>query len=571
MKLAEKIAAARGDVTVDLLLTNARLVNVLTGEIHPADVAVYQGEVVGFGHYRAKEVVDLAGKLLMPGFIDGHVHLESSMVEPAEFARAVVPQGTTTVIADPHEIANVAGLAGIRYILNSTENLPLNVYVMLPSCVPATSLETAGAVLQAEDLASLIHEERVLGLGEFMDYPGVVGGHPQVLAKLQAAAGKHVDGHAPRLSGKGLQAYAVAGVRTDHECTTAEEAWEKLRAGIRLMVREGSATRDVAALLPAITPLNSRRCLFVTDDRHPEDLVAEGSINFAVKKAISLGLDPVIAVQMATINAAECFGLKHLGAIAPGYQADMVVVNDWHEFTIEAVYHKGKRVEPDKIQKVWVDKTGITHSVRMAPTKREDLAIPGEGSMLVRVIGLIPHQVVTRHLLLPMTACHGELRADMAQDILKLVVVERHTQSGRIGKGFIQGLGLTAGAVGCTVSHDSHNLVVAGTNDDDILTVIERIREMQGGIAVVCNGEIRADLPLPIAGLISEEPLAEVRRRLQNIYQTLREMGAKPHDPLMTLAFMSLAVIPELKLTDRGLVDVNAFSVVEVAAGKAEF
>ncbi len=564
MLLEELVQVARGEVEVDLLLKNAQLVNVFSGQIHPADVAVHQDRVVGFGEYRARQVVDLNGQYLCPGFIDGHMHLESSMLRVAEFARVVVPQGTTTVICDPHEMANVLGLDGIRYILESSKRTPFSVYIMLPSCVPSTEMETAGSRLTAEDLLAMFGSEWVLGLGEVMNYPGVIFRDAEVMNKIRAAAGKAIDGHAPGLTGHDLCAYVAAGIGSDHECTTASEATEKLQLGMHLMIREGTTARNLRDLLPAVTPGNSANCMFVTDDRHLPDLLEEGHINYIVREAIRLGLDPVTAIQMATINTARYFGLKDKGGIGPGMSADLVVLDDLREVSVRRVYRRGQLVAQDgKLLPLPVKPKDVPlrSSMNINWHNARDLRIPAAGTH-AKVIGVIPDSIVTDSLIEEVTI-EGDLAvADPERDILKMAVIERHLSSGNVGLGFVKGLKLRRGALGSSVAHDSHNVIVVGTNDADMLLAAREIERMRGGLVVVDEGNIQAALPLPIAGLVSDRPYEEVNHELQALLAAAHDLGSDLHDPFMTLSFLALPVIPALKLTDRGLVDVTQFRFV---------
>jgi adenine deaminase len=563
MTLETLIAVARGEETADLLLKNARLVNVLAGEVHPADIAIYQGRVVGFGEYRAHRVIDLGGKFVSPGFIDAHVHLESSMVQPAEFARAVVPHGTTAVVCDPHEIANVLGLAGVRYILEASEGLPLQVYVMAPSCVPATHMETAGAVLTAADIEELLADERVIGLAELMNFPGVLFRVPEVLDKIRIAGNRPVDGHAPGLSGLDLNAYIAAGVRSDHECTSVEEAREKLRRGMHILIREGTTARNLHALLPLVTPANSRLCHFCTDDRHPHTLLGEGHIDDVVRKSIALEMDPVTAIQMATINTAEYFRLRDVGAVAPGYRADLLVLDDLAAVQVAQVYAAGELVAeagrflPSRSEMPHVP---IQRSVHVDASALEFAMPAGKG--LARVIGAIPEQVVTEDLCLGPTVVNGYVISDPARDLLKIAVVERHRGTGNIGLGLVQGVGLKRGAIASSVAHDSHNIVVIGASDADMRAAVLAITRMGGGQVAVAEGEVQAACPLPIAGLMSDRPLEEVCDQVAALARAAHALGCTLPDPLMTMSFLALPVIPALKLTDKGLVDVNKFEIV---------
>jgi len=564
MLLEELIQVARGEVEVDLLLKNAQVVNVFSGDIHRTSVAISHTRVVGLGEYRARKVIDLEGRYVAPGLIDGHVHIESSMVSIPEYARTVVPHGTTTVIIDPHEIANVLGLDGIRYMLESSKGNPLSVYVMIPSCVPATHLETTGAALTADDIAPLLQDRWVIGLGEMMNYPGVLFRDPQVLAKLEAARGKRIDGHAPGLSGRDLAAYVAAGIGSDHECTTVDEAREKLRLGLRIMIREGSAARNLRDLLPLVTPENSRRCMFATDDRHPGDLINEGHIDHLVRTAISLGLEPVTAIQMATLNAAEYFRLNDKGAIAPGRRADLIVFEDLRDFKVEMVFRGGELVARDGAM---VSPTrepssiALRSSVNVAPLRIEDFRIEARGSR-ARVIGIVPRQLITEQLFEEPRMQDGVVVADPENDILKLAVIERHLASGNVGLGLVKGLGLKRGAIASSVAHDSHNIIVAGTTDEDMLAAVDEIVRMRGGLAVVRDGRRLTSLPLPIAGLMSDRPMGDVDRAMKALLAAASEMGSSLDDPFMTLSFLALPVIPTLKLTDKGLVNVMQFKTV---------
>jgi len=562
------IAAARGEETADLLLRNAQVVNVLSGEIYPAHVAIYDGRIIGFGDYEARETVDLQGQYLCPGFIDAHVHLESSMVTVPEFARAVVPRGTTAVVTDPHEIANVLGLDGVRYILDSSQDLPLGVYVMLSSCVPATDMETAGARLTAADLTMLFNHPRVIGLAEMMNFPGVIHRVPEVLEKLAAAGDRPVDGHSPGLSGRDLAAYVAAGIGSDHECTRLEEAREKLRMGMHIMIREGTTARNLEALLPLVTPQNAARCSFCTDDRHPADLLTEGHINYLVKTAIRRGLDPITAIQMATINTARYFGLKRLGAVAPGYQADLVVFDNFEDFNIRQVYQRGRKVAEDG---EYLFSPGEAPRVPLRSTVNVDwlaldfqLPVPETASNPphAKVMGVIPAQIITQKLVEEVTVQDGQAVADPDRDLLKIAVVERHLASGNVGLGFVKGFGLKRGAIASSVAHDSHNIVVIGTNDADMTTAVIEVVRMRGGQVVVADDEVLASVPLPIAGLMSDLPLEEVRDRVEAMTEAAHDLGCVLPDPLMAMSFLALPVIPELKLTDKGLVDVTQFAIV---------
>jgi len=570
MELAHFLPIARGDEPADLALRNGRVINVFTGEIIEADVAIAGDTIVGVGpDYEAAEEIDLGGRYVCPGLIDAHVHVESSMVTPPQFARAVVPRGTTTAVTDPHEIANVAGTDGIRYMLAASEGLPLTVYVNLPSCVPATHMGTAGAELSADDLLALAGLPRVIGLAEFMNVPGAVLGLPGALEKLVAFRGGIIDGHAPAVSGKWLQAYAGAGPGSDHECTTVEEMLEKLRLGMYVFIRESTAARNLRALLPAVTPQNSRRCAFCTDDRHPADLLDEGHIDYLIRLAVAEGLDPITAIQMATLNGAEWFGLRDRGAIAPGRRADLVVFSNLKKFHAELVFAGGTLVAQDGAPVGdWptpaVDDSHVRDTVHVE-WERLSLTIPAQGKQ-VRIIGVVPDQVVTEHLVEPAKVVDGLAVADLERDLLKIAVIERHRGTGNVGLGFVHGLGLKRGALAGSVGHDAHNLIVAGCDDASMMTAARAVGDMGGGLATAVGKEVLASVPLPIAGLMSDQPVETVRQEMDQLVEAAKQLGSSLHDPFMTLGFLALEVIPSLKLTDQGLVDVEKFDFVPLWA-----
>ncbi len=585
--LEELISAARCEKEVDLLLEGADIVNTLSGEVHRADVAIHNGRIVGFDCSSAREVLDLSDSILAPGFIDGHVHIESAMVTVPEYARAVVPKGTTSVVIDPHEIANVQGMEGIRYMLDSSRHVPLNVCIMLSSCVPATNMETSGAVLNADSLSELMSDERVLGLAEMMNYPGVIFRDPEVLRKIRLAdrSRKRVDGHCPKLSGRDLTAYIAAGITSDHECTSPEEAREKLRQGMHIMIREGSAARNLVDLLSLVTSLNSRRFLFVSDDRHPADILKEGHIDFMVRTAIRQGLDPILALQIASLNAAEYFGLRDLGAIALGYRADIAVLDDLDSVNVMKVIKDGRMVAEDghltaqleaapapKCSAMMIGKIDASSFEIKAKTSRADAdtrARAGDGAkdrvrVRARVIGVIPDQIITKSLVCEVKAIGGSVVADTDEDVLKMAVVERHRTTGNIGLGLVHGFGLHSGAIATSVAHDSHNIVVVGTDSREMLAAVLAVKEMNGGMVVIKDGRIKASLALPVAGLISERYIREVAESIDDCIDAAKEQGCNLKDPFMTLSFLCLPVIPELKLTDMGLVDVNRFQFVDL-------
>lgn len=556
----------------DTLLAGVKILNLFTGEVTTTNVALGGGRIVGIGsqYRRAQEVFDLSGRYLLPGLIEGHIHIESSLLTPEGFAEAVVPRGTTAVVADPHEIANVLGLEGVRYMLRASRDLPLDCYFMASSCVPATGLETAGASLGRAAIAALLEDERVLGLAEVMDYSGVIQGKREILEKiiLARSQGKLVNGHAPGLTGEGLMAYLDAGIGSDHESITLEEAQEKLRLGMRLMIREGSQARNLAALLPLVTPVTGRRCLLVSDDKEPHELVADGHLDSLLRRAVSLGLSPHLAVQMVTLNVAEAFGLRERGAVAPGYLADLVVVDSLREFTPLLVFKGGRLVaeEGKLIREIpRMREPGVLDTVRIPRLSTENLRIPAGRARLVRVIGLVQGQIVTRRLVLEATIGNGEVHADPARDILKLVVVERHGRNGNIGLGLVQGFGLRKGALASSVSHDSHNLIAVGVEDQDLLTALEHVAAIGGGLTVVSGGAVRASLSLPVAGLMTEEKPGQVAAAMEHLLLNARDIGCTAPNPFAALSFLALPVIPEIRLTDRGLVDVGRGEFVSLA------
>ncbi|OBW63330.1 MAG: adenine deaminase [Dehalococcoides mccartyi] len=563
--LSQLIKVARGETEADLVLLNARVINVFNAEIEQTNVAVFDGKIAGVGDYRhGKEVIDLKGAYLLPGLINGHTHVESSMLDIAQYARAVVSNGTLALITDLHEISNVCGKEGIDYVLDASADLPLSIFLQVPSCVPATHLETAGAEINSQDVADLLRLPNVTGLGEMMNFPGVLFGVPSVLDKIIAATGKVMDGHAPGLSGKDLNAYISAGIHSDHECIHLAEAKEKLARGMYIMIREGSSEKNLAELLPLVTDKTYKRCLFVVDDRSCADLKSDGDIDAVVRKAIRLGLDPARAIQLASINTAEYFHLQGHGAIAPGYLANMIVCQNLEQLDIDMVFHKGKLVA-EKGQALFKPQSRIPksllNSIHIRPFDTEDLILKTIQPQ-IPVIEVIPGQIVTRRLDLKIPAENGVIKANTELDLLKIVVLERHHQSGNMGHGLIRGFGLKKGAIASSVAHDSHNVVAVGTNDADLYTAIKELERINGGIALAVDGQVTASVSLPVAGLLSTKPLEEVVTELEEINNQVAKLGCKLSAPFATLSFMALPVIPELRLTDLGLVDVKTFKLI---------
>ncbi|HEY5557240.1 adenine deaminase [Acetobacterium sp.] len=563
--LKKKLSMANGFEPATLVLKNANIVNVFTEEIIIGDVALSGTTIVGTGDYQGITEVDCTGKFITPGFIDAHMHIESSMVTPLELAKAVLPSGTTTLIADPHELVNVAGKNGLDYVVESTEHLPLNVYIMLPSSVPATDFETNGAgQFTARDMIPYLNHPRILGLGEMMSFLNVIKGDAFILEKLSLCQDKICDGHAPGLTGKPLQAYALAGVETDHESTSFDEVLEKLRTGFKILIREGSAAKNLDAIVTGLLkqklPLD--HCLFCTDDKHLEDIHRDGHIRWNIEKAIDLGLDPIKAIKIATIQAAQAYGLKRLGAIAPGYRADLVILSDLKSMTVDAVYKDGKPIDQLLKETPAYDTLDprLLNSVHVKNLSPEKLNFPVKQKD--HIIGIIPFQINTDHLIEALPQENGYFMPD--DTYAKLCVIERHQNTGNVGIAPIKGFGIKNGAIATTVAHDSHNIIVVGSNDQDILAAVDHLEKIQGGYVIVSNGSVLGDVPLALAGLISLESGDIVQKKLSTLITLARELGVPIGvDPFITLSFMALPVIPRLRLTDLGLFDVDAFNFVE--------
>ena len=567
------VQVALGNEPADLVLKNAEVFHVFTGEFLNADVAIVDGYIAGVGeNYTGITEIDLSGKFLLPGYIDSHINLESSTLLPDEFARAAISNGTTTVIMDPHEIANVCGISGIRFMLEATERIPLNVYMTLPSCVPASRLDTSGAILEADDLKPILSHPRVLGLGEMMDFHGVLNLNEGVYAKLSMADNILVEGHAPGLKDKTLMAYAAAGIRSDHECTTPEQALQRLRAGMHLHLREGAVSKNFMALSEVINQDTAPYISFCADDISAEELLKEGHINKIVRMAISRKVPVATVLQIATINTAKYYGLKDVGAIAPGYKADILVMDSQNVRMPRQVYKSGQLVCTDGVV-VDIPKTVIPpevmNTINIKGIRKEDLKIPMNGNM-ANVIGIVPYQVVTKHFKLQVAVKNGEVISDIENDILKLAVFERHHGTGNVGLGLVKGLGLKSGAIASSIAHDSHNIIVAGTNDTDMILAVEEISRIGGGIVIVENGSILSCFPLPIAGLMTDLPAQEVADKQAELREIAHSLGVYSFiNPFLTLSFCSLPVIPALKLTDQGLVLVATGKYIPVECFEA--
>ncbi len=560
--LSARIEQGRGLVPADLVLKGARVLDLIIGELVATDVAICGDTIVGvFGDYAGREEIDFTGKILVPGFIDTHLHIESSLVTPFEFDRCVTPHGVTTAICDPHEIANVCGLVGIQYFLDAAPKLLMDLRVNLSSCVPSTHMETTGARLAAADIAPLMDHPRVIGLAEFMNYPGVLGQDPGCMAKLEAFAGRHIDGHAPLLSGKDLNGYIAAGIRTEHEATSYVEGLEKLRKGMRVLIREGSVSKDLAALVGLLTERQAPYLCFCTDDRNPLDIGEHGHIDYIIRKAIALGASPLAVYRAASLSAAEAFGLKDRGLIAPGKRADIAVIDGLETCKVDAVFARGVRVTDAAFAARETVEPVARHSVK-APKVVGNQFRTGGNRVETSVIGVIPGKIITQHLTYQIPPVDGDKRPDIGRDLVKIAVLERHGVNGNLATGFVKGFGLARGAIGSTVCHDHHNIAVVGTDYDDMALAANRLGEIEGGFVVVEGGQVLAEISLPVAGLMSLGSFDEVRADLVKLRAAAASLGVTLEEPFLQLAFLCLPVIPHLKITDHGMVDVDKFEVM---------
>ncbi len=572
------IAIAAGRQPADLLLKNARIVNVVSHEIYQGNLAIAGDRIVGIGDYEAITTIDLDGHYVCPGFIDAHVHIESSMLSVPDFARLVVAHGTTAVVADPHEFANVMGTEGLSFVLRSAKYAPIDVYVMLSSCVPASPFECGGTELDAEDLEPFFGNPWVLGLAEVMNYPGVIEADEGVMQKLQMARDRIIDGHAPGVSGRNLTAYAAAGIMSDHECITVEEAAAKLREGLHIMIREGSQARNLEALLPLVTPATADRFMFCTDDKKVQELITEGQIDHIVRSAIAMGLDPILALRIASHSAARYFGLRRTGAILPGYRADLAVLQDLTTCRVVKVFRHGELVAENGEcvvpRRARDDHSPMRSSINVHWIEPKDLEIPAPAATRdgqaprVHVLRVLEHRIDTERCIMPATVCDGQLIADPDRDLAKILVIERHRASGEIGRGFVTGFQLKAGAIASSVAHDAHNLIVVGVNDADMLTAVIRLIKLQGGFVAVRDGRAMAEVALPIAGLVSSEPADVVARALERVGDAARQLGCTLDQPFMAMSFLSLSVIGKLKVTNKGLIDVEALRPIPLIANE---
>ncbi|MBD3160184.1 MAG: adenine deaminase [Candidatus Lokiarchaeota archaeon] len=566
--LDQMVDVAAGRTRADIVLKNGSVVNVFTGEVTEGDVAIHGGYIAGIGEYQGREIIDIEGKYVAPSFIDGHVHVESSMVMPLQYARAVVPHGTGAVVADPHEIANVLGMEGIMYMSKSMRGGPMSFYIMIPSCVPSTELETNGVSLDFLDIKPLLSEDYVLGLAEAMNYQGVVTRDPDIFEKIRVTLkrGKRIDGHAPGLEGLDLNAYAAARITSEHEATTLVEAKEKLAAGMHIHIREGSTARNLADLAGIIKPETAMFCSFVTDDRNTLDLIERGHIDGMIRTAVELGVDPILAIKVATISTARHYGIHQAGAVAPGYHADLVVLDSLQDIGVDMVFKSGHLVAKDgKMTGEFGVKESphLRRSVNIHWLEPEDFQVPAKGDRM-NVIGMVPNQIVTNHLIEETNIEDGLAVPDIDRDLAKVTVIERHNATEPQAIGFVKGSGIKEGAMVSSIAHDSHNIVVISTNDADLIEAAVQILRMQGGISVVRDGEILASLALPIAGLMSDQPIEHVSEKLKDLREAAQTIGTSLEEPFMAMAFLSLPVIPELKITDKGLVDVDKFRIIDL-------
>jgi adenine deaminase len=569
LNLESMIKAAAKKTKADLVIKNGRIIDVFNLEIIEADIAINDGMIIGLGIYEGHEVVDANGAFICPGLIDGHVHMESSMIHPHHFTQTILEHGVTTIVTDPHEIANVSGTAGIQFMLDATEKAPVDVFFMLPSCVPATSFEHNGATIQAEDLTPFYEHDRVIGLAEVMDFPAVREGNAAMLAKLAQAFknNKKIDGHGAGLAPEDINIYASANIKTDHECVTAQEAKERLKRGMYVMMREGTVAKDVRALIPLVNERNARRFLFCTDDKHLDDLVNEGSIDHNVRISIQEGLDPLLAIQIATLNAAECFSLTDRGAVAPGYRADLIFIEDLENFTIRDVYKNGLKTGGKGPLSPIPVPNFLQNSVNMKPIDKDDLKISVRTDQPCNMIEIIPNSLVTKHIKETVTTNKGEFIPNIDNDQLKLAVIERHKWLGHIGLGIVKGFQIKNGAIASTVAHDSHNIVTVGTSDEDMLVAVKAMEQINGGLVVVCEERVVASLPLEISGLMANMTTENTLSSLKELHDALHLIGSQnSFNPFLALSFLSLPVIPELKLTDTGLFDVKKFEHIPIQA-----
>lgn len=569
MDLKNLIKIAHGEKIVDTLIKDVQIVDVLSGRVFKESVAISNGLIVGFGKYKSKEIANGKGKFLSPSFMDAHIHIESTMLSPLSFARAVIPHGTTAVVSDPHEIANVVGIPGIKWIIRESKSLPMDIFFMAPSCVPATPFETSGAKIDAQEIEELLREERVLGLAEVMNYPGVIYRDPDVLEKIKASSNYPKDGHAPLVSGKELNAYLMAGISTDHECTRAEEAKEKLSKGVRIFIREGSSEKNMKELISLVTPYNCSRFCLISDDRHPDDLI-NGHLDMLLKKAVGYGIDPILAIRMVSLSVCEAYNLDRRGAIAVGFKADLVLLSDLKDFKVIWTMKDGRIVarEGKLLKDIRPKKTPnkLINTMHIAKGWEGKLNIPKKKGRRIKVIGVIEGQIITESLNLSPNVKDGLVVSDTKNDICKIAVIERHHRTGNVGVGFVKGFGLKSGAMASTVAHDSHNVIAIGTNDLDMVMAVKELEKTRGGQVVINNGKILELLPLPICGLMTYESIKETVKKVKGLKRTAQSVGCKIKEPFMQLSFLALPVIPYLKITDKGLFDVKEFKHIDLWA-----